>query len=78
MFLYIFRLVKGPSVWDRLLGVNLVSTKLIVIIIALASMLERTFLLDLAIVCTLLGFIGIVFIAQFLLDREKNRKQGGD
>lgn len=74
LFLYVFRLAKGPSVWDRLLGVNLVSTKVIILVIALASLTGRTFLLDFAIVCTLLGFICIIFIAQFLLDREKPNK----
>lgn len=77
LLLCIFRLVKGPSVWDRLFGVNLVSTKIIIIIIALASLFERTFLLDLAIVCALMGFIGVIFIAQFLLDRGKKHKDGG-
>lgn len=77
LLLCIFRVVKGPSVWDRLFGVNLISTKIIIIIIAFASLFERTFMLDLAIICTLLGFIGIIFIAQFLLDREKNQKDGG-
>ena len=67
--LYIVRIVKGPSIWDRLLGLNLVSTKIILIIIIFASIHETAYLLDFAFICVLLGFIGIIFTARFLLGR---------
>jgi len=63
--------IKGPSVWDRLLGVSLVSTKVNLIIIVFASVYELSYLLDVAIVYTLLGFIGTIFSATFLLERTK-------
>ena len=63
--------IKGPSVWDRLLGLSLVSTKVNLIIIVFASIYELSYLLDVAIVYTLLGFIGIIFSAIFLLERAK-------
>ena len=69
--LYIVRIVKGPSVWDRLLGLNLISTKIVIIIIIFASFHETSYLLDFAIVCVLLGFIGTIFISRFLLGRVK-------
>ena len=69
--LYIVRITGGLSVWDRLLGLNLISTKIIVIIIVFASLHETAYLLDFAIVCALLGFMGIVFITRFLLGRIK-------
>ena len=69
--LYIVRIVKGPSIWDRLLGLNLMSTKIVIIIIIFASLNETAYLLDFAIVYALLGFIGIFFTARFLLGRTK-------
>jgi len=69
--LYIIRIAKGPSIWDRLLALNLVSTKIVVIIILYASFHENAYLLDFAFVYVLLGFIGIVFITRFLLGRIK-------
>ena len=71
LFLYFVRVVMGPSIWDRLLGMNLISTKIIIIIIVFASVHETAYLLDFAIVYTLFGFIGVIFIALFLLDRTK-------
>lgn len=67
----IFRVVVGPTIWDRLLGLNLVSSKIIMAIIVFALMIQRTFLLDIAIVYALLGFIGSVLIARFI-ERKAN------
>jgi len=69
--LYIARVVKGPSVWDRLLGLNLVFTKTILIILLFASLHETAYLLDVAVTYALLGFISIIFVALFLLERTR-------
>ena len=66
---YICIAVKGPSVWDRLLCMSLVSSKVVTIIIIFASVNNLSILLDIAIVCILLGFIGTIFTARFILDR---------
>ena len=71
LFLYFVMVVRGPSIWDRLLGMNLISTKIIIIIIVFASVYETAYLLDFAIIYTLFGFIGVIFVALFLLGRTK-------
>ena len=73
--LYIVRIIKGPSIWDRLLGLNLISTKVVIIIIIFASLDETAYLLDFAIAYALLGFIGIMFTARFLLGRIMGGKK---
>ena len=60
------RAVLGPSVWDRLLGFNLFSSKVIIIIVLLAMVWEKNYLLDVALTFALLGFIGIIFIAGYI------------
>jgi multicomponent Na+:H+ antiporter subunit F len=62
----IIRVIIGPTIWDRLLGLNLISSKIIMSIIVFALIIQRTFLLDIAIVYALLGFIGSVLIARFI------------
>ena len=69
LFLYIWRAIKGPSIWDRLMVMNIISTKIIIIIIVFASINETAYLLDFAIIYALFGFIGAVFIALFLSER---------
>ncbi|MCL2588126.1 MAG: monovalent cation/H+ antiporter complex subunit F [Oscillospiraceae bacterium] len=63
--LYFVIAVKGPSVWDRLLGLNLISTKIVIIILVFASFRDSAYLLDYAIVFALLGFIGTIFVILF-------------
>jgi len=73
--LYLLVVVKGPSIWDRLLAINLIAVKVTIIIILFASIYESAFLLDAAIIYTLSGFIGTIFIALFFSKKEKKQKQ---
>lgn len=68
-------IIRGPSLWDRFLGVNIINTKIIVIIIIYASYHKMAYLLDFAIVYVLLAFISTFFTARFLLRRTK---EGGE
>ena len=74
-FLYLWLIIRGPSVWDRLFGKSLIATKIIVMIVIFASINESAFLLDFAIIYTLSGFIGIIFIALFLAERKTGGKK---
>ena len=66
---YIVRIIEGPSIWNRLLGMNLVTTKIILIIIVFASIHRSAFFLDFAIIYAICGFIGTIFLANFMSDR---------
>ena len=65
------RILTGPTVWDRLLGFNLLSSKLIVLIVMCAILFEKNFLLDIALTYALLGFVSIMFISRFVRDKGK-------
>ena len=68
-------MIIGPSVWDRLLAMNLLVAKTIMLIVVFASQSELSYLLDFAIIYAILGFIGAIFIALFLLERIKGGKE---
>ena len=77
---YIAKIIQGPSIWNRLLGMNLVSTKIILIIVVFASIYNSGFFLDFAIIYAIGGFIGTIFLANFMADRviadkEANKKE---
>jgi len=74
---YGIRVIVGPSVWDRLLGMNLIASKIIVIIVLFASINNAAFLLDFAIIYALSGFIGTIFIAMFASERDTRKQQKG-
>ena len=65
------RIIIGPTVWDRLIGFNLMSSKLIMLIVMCAIIFEKNFLLDIALTYALLGFVSTLFIARFVRDRGR-------
>jgi len=67
--LYILKIIEGPSIWNRLLGMNLITTKIILIIVVFASTTEAAYFLDFAILYAICGFIGTIFLANFMSDR---------
>ena len=75
VLLCIVRALLGPSLWDRLLGLNLITTKVLVVIVLFAYLNDLPYLLDLAIIYALIGFIGTIFTALFLMRRVKEAKR---
>lgn len=68
--LVLVRVILGPTIWDRLLGLNAISAKIIMSIIILSLITNQPYLLDVALVYALLGFIGTVLIARFIEKKE--------
>ena len=62
----VIRVILGPTIWDRLLGLNMISSKIIMSIVILAALQNQSIFLDIALVYALLGFIGTVLIARFI------------
>ncbi len=66
IFLSTIRILIGPTVWDRLLGLSLVSSKIIILIVLYSLKVGQSFYLDIALVFAILGFVGSTSLAQFL------------
>lgn len=62
----VVRIIMGPTIWDRLLGFNTLSAKVIMAIVLVAVMTDRSYLLDVALAYAFLGFIGTVLFARFI------------
>ena len=79
--MYVVKIIEGPSIWNRLLGMNLITTKIILMIVVFASMHNTAYFLDFAIIYAICGFIGTIFLANFMSDRviadrsEKSEKK---
>ncbi len=65
-FLSLYRVIFGPTSYDRLLGVNLISSMVTVIIVILAIRFQRRIYMDVALVYALLSFIGVIALAKYL------------
>jgi multicomponent Na+:H+ antiporter subunit F len=65
MGLALLRAMLGPTVFDRILALNVFGTKTIVLIAVIAFLTGRPDFLDLALVYTLINFIGIIAVLRF-------------
>ncbi|MEE2897300.1 MAG: monovalent cation/H+ antiporter complex subunit F [Gemmatimonadota bacterium] len=75
MTLAMVRAILGPTVYDRVLAVNVFGTKTVLLIAALGFLTGRPEFLDLAIVYALINFIGTIAVLKFFeygdLGRER-------
>lgn len=62
MCLALVRAAKGPSVFDRILAINMFGTKTVLLIAVLGFMTRRPDFLDLALVYALMNFIGVLAV----------------
>tara|TARA_B100001029_G_C14889397_1_gene354517 strand:- start:2 stop:256 length:255 start_codon:yes stop_codon:yes gene_type:complete len=61
----LFRAIKGPQVYDRILAVNVIGTKTVILIALVGFIYERPHFLDIAIVYALINFIATFAILKF-------------
>lgn len=66
-----FIVIRGRNKWERLVGFSLVTTKINMIIVVFALLVEQTFYLDISLVYIILGYISIAVIAEFMVKRKK-------
>ncbi|MDZ7688741.1 MAG: monovalent cation/H+ antiporter complex subunit F [Halobacteriales archaeon] len=65
----LYRVVRGPTVQDRIIAINVLGTSTVVIIAFVAGALDRPFFLDIAIVYALLNFLISIAAAKLTIDR---------
>lgn len=65
MCLALFRASRGPTVFDRILAANMFGTKTVLLICIASFLIDRTDFLDLALLYSLMSFIGMVAVLRF-------------
>lgn len=65
MALALARAFYAPTVYDRILGVNMLGTKTVLFIAVVGYLTGRPDFLDIAIVYALINFIGMVAVLRF-------------
>ncbi|MBU3113538.1 monovalent cation/H+ antiporter complex subunit F [Clostridium lacusfryxellense] len=61
-----YRAIKGPCAADRLIAINVIGTKTIVLILIVSFLLNETYFVDVAIVYALISFLSSIVIAKFI------------
>jgi multicomponent Na+:H+ antiporter subunit F len=74
MALALIRAVLGPSVYDRVLAVNMFGTKTVLLLAVIAFLYGRPDFLDLALAYALINFIGVLAVLEFFRSRVERRQ----
>lgn len=73
MALALARAILGPSVYDRVLAVNMFGTKTVLLLAVMAFIAGRTDFLDLALAYALINFIGVLAVLWFVKDNQQHQ-----
>jgi len=65
MGLVLVRAIVGPTVYDRVLAVNIFGTKTVLLLAIMAFISGRLDVLDIAIAYALINFIGVIAVLRF-------------
>lgn len=82
MFMPLYRAIFGPTVIDRILGVNLIGTKTTILIIIIGTLYKRVdMFVDIALTYALLNFIASLAASRFFqrhgqVDLEEEIREG--
>ncbi|MGD2170754.1 MAG: monovalent cation/H+ antiporter complex subunit F [Gammaproteobacteria bacterium] len=76
MALALVRALLGPTVYDRVLAVNMLGTKTVLLLSVITFLIGRPDFLDLALAYSLINFIGVLAVLEFFRDRA--RQAGSD
>jgi multicomponent Na+:H+ antiporter subunit F len=70
MIITLFRLLKGPTVNDRIAAMDLISSIIVGVILVYAVLIQNAIYFDVPLVISLISFIGTIAISTYL--KQKN------
>ena len=71
MALSLYRVLIGPTVWDRLSGLGLIGTKTIVLLLLVGFVIERVdIFVDITLAYALISFVGSLALAKYYEGKE--------
>ena len=73
--LALVRALRGPSVYDRVLAVNMFGTKTALLLSVIAFLLGRPDFLDLALAYALINLVGILAVLEFFQNRTREQQE---
>jgi multicomponent Na+:H+ antiporter subunit F len=75
MVLALVRALLGPSVYDRVLAVNVFGTKTVLLLSVIAFLYGRPDFLDLALAYALINMVGILAVLEFFQKRSRRENR---
>jgi Multisubunit Na+/H+ antiporter, MnhF subunit len=84
VFLCLIRAVKGPSVADRIVAVNMMGTMVMVMIAILALLLKEGYLVDICLIYAMISFLAVIVLTKVYMgvhkenENVKEEQENGD
>ena len=75
MILALARALLGPTIYDRVLAVNLFGTKTALLLSVLAFLFDRRDFLDLALAYALINLVGVLAVLEFIQMNPRRSKE---
>lgn len=72
MALALLRALIGPTVYDRVLAVNMFGTKTVLLVSIVAFLAGRPDFLDLALAYALINFVGVLAVLEFFQKKRRD------
>jgi multicomponent Na+:H+ antiporter subunit F len=75
IFIPLYRVLMGPTLYDRILGAGAIATKTMVLILVIGLVFNRLdMFIDITMAYAILNFIGTIAIAKYLETRGYRKK----
>ena len=71
-FFCLYRIIKGPTIPDRMVGIDIFGILVVGICAIIAVITDRMFIIDIGIAWIILSFIGTLTLAKYLGGRKLN------
>lgn len=80
LLLTLIRAIRGPRIADRIIAVNMMGTLIVITICILAFLMSEGYLVDVAIVYTMLSFLAVVLLTKVYMGvyRQKRKEKEED
>ena len=75
MVLALARALLGPTIYDRILAINMFGTKTVLLIAVMGILAGRSDIMDIALVYALINFISVIAVLRFF-EYNSEEKEG--
>lgn len=75
IFCCLIRAIKGPTVADRIVAINMIGTMTIMCITILAIKMKEGYLVDVAIIYAMISFLAVVVLTKVFMGVYKEREE---
>ncbi|HBW13477.1 MAG TPA: cation:proton antiporter [Proteiniclasticum sp.] len=65
-FICLYRAYAGPTTADRVVSINVISTKVTVLIAVIAVFTEQNEFIDVAVIYAMMGFIATIAVSKYI------------